>query len=228
MALPYFLTLSSLGGLLFCALARNRAERREQSQSMMAVIFLLLPYMVGVVESRFPAVDSFHLVESQVIIDAPAEAVWNQITSVPQIQQDEQHLAAFRLAGVPKPMKAMMAGAGLGAVRHSAYGDRLWFVEEVSEWEPGQRYRFTIDPDPAGEPPWPWSMVDGAEFELIDGEYRIEPLNDHQVILHLSSRHRLTTKFNTYGGWWTTFLLDDIQTYILTVVKGRAERAVGL
>jgi hypothetical protein len=44
----------------------------------------------------------------------------------------------------------------------------------------------------------------------------------------LSSRHRLTTKINAYGGWWTEFLLGDIQNYILSVVKDRAERSAAV
>jgi len=40
---------------------------------------------------------------------------------------------------------------------------------------------------------------------------------------HLGSRHRLSTKLNFYGGWWTDYLLGDIQDYILVIIKNRAE-----
>ena len=100
----------------------------------------------------------------------------------------------------------------------------LLFVEEVTAWQPRQGFSFTIALDPNTSPPWPWSQVGGPAFEILDGVYTIEPLDSQRVVLHLSSRHRLSTKLNPYGGLWTDFLLGDIQNYILTIVKDRAER----
>jgi hypothetical protein len=58
---------------------------------------------------------------------------------------------------------------------------------------------------------------------VLEGEYRLEPLAPDRVRLHLSSRHRLSTRFNAYAGWWSDLVMSDTQGAILEVVKSRAE-----
>jgi hypothetical protein len=227
MAAPIFFPLISLGGMAMCAIARHN----DSDLPHMSLLFLLAaPYLVGVVENQLPSPDSIRTVQTQIVINAPAEAVWAQITSVPTIQPAEHRPAFFHLAGVPKPMQAMLPVAPsaapenvIGMLRHSAYEGGLYFVEEITAWQPNHSYHFTIDLDPRTTPPWPWNQIGGPAFELIDGAYTLEPISADQVILHLQSRHRLTSKINAYGGLWTDFLLGDIQGYILRVVKNRAE-----
>jgi len=65
--------------------------------------------------------------------------------------------------------------------------------------------------------------VGGPYFDVLEGTYRIERLNDRQVLLHLSSKHRLSTRFNFYAGLWTDFIMRDIQRNILRIIKRRCE-----
>ena len=243
MAAPFFFSLISLGGMAMCALARRGAEADDSPRLYIALV-LIAPYLIGLLESQLPTPETIRTVESQIIIDAPPEIVWSQITTVPEIQPAEHGPAFFRLAGLPKPIQAMLPTSPLapaeeviGMTRQSAYQGPLLFIEQITIWQPNQRYHFTIDVDPTVTPAWPWSQIGGRHFDLLDGAYIIEPLIDQpltdqpltgqRVILHLSSRHRLTTKFNTYGGLWTEMLLADIQRYILRVVKERAEKKAG-
>ena len=221
MAIPIYLPLSSAGGLLFYAIVRRRSDKKLSQMSLIA--FLLAPYMIGMIEQQIPSPESIRTVDTQIVIDAPAEIVWQQITSVPEIQPSEHHPAFFHLTGMPKPIQAMLPQGGVGTVRWSSYEGGLLFTEVVTEWEPQQGFDFTIDLDSESEPPWPWNQIGGPSFDILDGTYRIEPLDEGRVILHLSSRHRLATKLNSYGGFWTDLILSDIQNYILTVIKGRAE-----
>jgi hypothetical protein len=62
-------------------------------------------------------------------------------------------------------------------------------------------------------------------FAVESGRYRLAPLADGRVRLHLSSTHRLATHFNGYGGLWTDAIMDDIQRRILEVIKHRCETA---
>lgn len=57
----------------------------------------------------------------------------------------------------------------------------------------------------------------------LRSNYRIEQVSENQVILHLSSRHRLSTRFNFYAGLWTDFIMRDIQGNILRIIKNRSE-----
>jgi hypothetical protein len=66
--------------------------------------------------------------------------------------------------------------------------------------------------------------VGGPYFDVLQGSYRIEPLT-RGVRLHLSSEHRLSTRFNPYAALWTDFIMRDTQDYILRIVARRAERS---
>jgi hypothetical protein len=68
--------------------------------------------------------------------------------------------------------------------------------------------------------------VAGEHLQVEWVEYRIEPLSDDLVRLHLTSRYRLETPVNPYAALWVDFLLSDFQTYILDIVTGRAEAAL--
>jgi hypothetical protein len=59
---------------------------------------------------------------------------------------------------------------------------------------------------------------------VLQGEYHIEPIGGHRAVLHLSSRHRLSTRFNAYAGLWSDAIMRDIQQSILLVIKHRSEQ----
>ena len=69
----------------------------------------------------------------------------------------------------------------------------------------------------------PWQEIGGRYFDVTAAGYRIEPLENGHVRLHLSSTHRLTTRFNSYGLLWTRWGLAEFQDEILHVLKARAE-----
>ena len=62
-------------------------------------------------------------------------------------------------------------------------------------------------------------------YNVLDGTYEIEPRNDGACILHLSSTHRLSTRFNGYAGWWSEWVMDQVQGSILEVIRKRSEGA---
>ena len=66
--------------------------------------------------------------------------------------------------------------------------------------------------------------VGGPFFNVGYGEFRIEPSREGGVLLHLSSRHRLTTHFNFYAGLWTDAIMLDLQRGICRIVQRRSER----
>jgi hypothetical protein len=47
----------------------------------------------------------------------------------------------------------------------------------------------------------------------------------HQVLLHLSSKHRLSTRFNAYGGLWTDFIMSDLQAALALPENSQTQHA---
>jgi hypothetical protein len=220
MAAPFFLGIACLGGLLMCWLV-NQTGRRS---TPVLVILLLFPYFISPLESRLdPPADSWRTVDTQIIIDADIETVWENIIRVPEIQPEEQYFDFFHLTGVPRPVEATLSHEGVGGVRHASFENGLTFIETITDWQELESLHFTIVTEGGANVPAPFNMIGGMMFEMKDGTYRIEPLDDGRVMLHLSSTHRLTTRFNGYGGLWTDAVMRDLQNYILGIVKTRSE-----
>ena len=224
MAAPFFLVMSSAGGALVCLIARRKSANRSSNASLMALV-LLSPYLVAPLEHQLPVTDSIRTVSSQVLIEADAATVWRNITSVSRIGEQEHGWSFYHVAGLPRPIAATLSHQGVGGMRRAIYEQGLRFNETVTVWEPQRRLSFTIDPDTSAvaSATLPLRGIGGPFFTTLDGAYTIEPLDDRRVILHFSSRHRLSTHFNAYGGLWTDLIMSDLQRHILEIVKGRSE-----
>lgn len=103
----------------------------------------------------------------------------------------------------------------------------LFFIETVDQWEPQHRLAFTIAAQTDQIPATTLDehvRVGGPYFDVLRGEYRLEPLGNGVTRLHLSSRHRISTDFNWYAHLWTDAIMSDLQTRILHVIKQRCEK----
>jgi hypothetical protein len=67
--------------------------------------------------------------------------------------------------------------------------------------------------------------IGGRYFDVLDGEYTLEPLANGDTMLHLISHQRLSTDFNGYAGLWTDAIMQNLQTSILEVIQHRCEHA---
>src|SRR5262249_43821883 len=63
--------------------------------------------------------------------------------------------------------------------------------------------------------------IGGRYFDVLAGEYTIEPRSDGSVVLHLASELRVTTHFNFYSRLWVDSIMRSIQENILEVVRAR-------
>jgi hypothetical protein len=224
MALPIFLFMSSLGGLATGLMMKDGDSLRIYS----VVIFGVLPFAFAPIERQLPAPNSFRLVETQIVINASPETVWQNIERVREIKPTEQKFSMFHLMGFPRPVEATLSNEGIGGIRHATFEGGVLFVETINKWEPDRELSFTIKADTKSIPRTTLDehvTIGGAYFDMLEGDYRIEPINEHQVILHLSSKHRLSTRFNFYAGLWTDFIMRDIQRNILSIIRNRCEVA---
>ncbi|MCB0131845.1 MAG: hypothetical protein KDD78_13385 [Caldilineaceae bacterium] len=225
MALPIFLVMGSLGGLVAGWIGQGTRGTTQLS----ALIFIaLLPYLVTPLELRSRPPTQIRSVATAIVIDAPAATVWEQIIRVPAIQPDELGVTPVNLMGIPRPVEATLSHEGIGGVRHATFEHGVTFVETITAWEPQRGLAFSIaaqaetmtSPDLNGQ-----IVVGGEFFDALDGRYTIEPRGPDQVVLHLTSDHRLATRFNPYAGLWTDFIMRSTQNNILQVIKARCEAA---
>jgi hypothetical protein len=224
MALPIFLVMSSFGGLITGLSVR--AMGIEQNGYSLVVFFVALPFIFASIEHKFGLPDSIRTVETQITINASPQTVWANIERVREIKPSEQRFSMFHLLGFPRPVEATLSHEGIGGVRHATFEGGVLFVETIDKWDPEKELSFAIKADTKSIPATTLDehvTVGGPYFDMLEGTYRIERLSDKQVVLHLSSKHRLSTRFNFYAGWWTDFIMRDIQENILGVIERRCE-----
>ena len=220
MALPLMLGSASAGGAL-ALIARSMSSR---AMGIAAVGSALLPLGAARLEQSTPPPLELRTTRNTIDIEARSEAVWREIARVRAIDPADLPWRVSHLFGFPRPIEATLSHEGVGAVRKASFERGLVFTETVTTWEPLARLAFTIVADPV--PPEALDehvTIGGPYFDVLEGEYRLEVLAPDRVRLHLSSQHRLSTRFNAYAGWWSDLVLSDIQGAILEVVKARAE-----
>ncbi len=193
-----------------------------------AAIVGALPFVAGPIEQLHEAATEVHTIETAIEIRADRGAVWRQIRSVPRIDPAELRFSFSHLLGFPRPVEARLEGIGVGAVRYATFDGGVLFVERVTEWDEDHALAFSIRADTVHIPATTFDehvTIGGPYFDVLDGRYAIEELGDGRVRLHLTSRQRLSTRFNFYAHFWTRWLMADLQNVILRVIRERCEGA---
>jgi len=222
---PLFVVEATLGGLL--AVWVGYLERKREARLNLAALGILLaPLAVAPLEHLLPPPAEIRTVRTSIDIAATPERVWPEIASVRRFAESEHRFSVSHWIGFPRPVAATLSHEGIGGVREASFEGGVVFHETVTAWEPARHLAFTIKADPTSIPMRTLDehvTVGGPYFDVLSGEYRIEPLDARHVRLHLSSRHRLSTHVNPYARIWTDFILRDTQDYILEVIRRRAE-----
>jgi len=217
MYLPLGLAMSILGASLGVYSAR-----RYPRNTLLSIG--LLPFIVSPIEQIIGPTQDLRVVETSTDIAASPATIWNNIKRVAPIQPREEQYSWTQSIGFPRPIEATLSFECLSAVREATFAGGVLFIETVTAWEPEKRLSFHIRADKI-----PAQTLDdhvtigGPYFDVLQGEYRLEPLPNGRVRLHLSSRHRLSTTFNAYGRLWTDAVMKDIQKNVLHVVRNRSE-----
>jgi hypothetical protein len=218
MALPVMLVLAALGGLIM------RIILNSKNKNLVFATFVFLPIPLSFVEQKIPLPQEKQIVANSIIIQAAPEKVWQKIVRVEKITEPQESL--FFTMGFPKPVEAILTGDGIGQTRLATFERGLQFVETVTAWRANEKLAFTIKADPQMTPLTTLDehvTVGGAFFDVLSGVYEIEKVDANTVNLKLYSEHRISTHYNFYARLWSRFLMGEIQSNILKVIKQRAE-----
>jgi hypothetical protein len=221
-SLPLLLVLSSVGGLA-AGIQRNRRAGH-------AAVVACLPFLLAPIEGRVPQPVRTQQNVTEIVVDAPVEAVWPEVVEVPAIAEREQRAALHTRLGFPRPVSAELTRPGTGGIRYARFEGGVLFIETITAWEEGRRIAFTIDAQTDSIPPTtldPHVTIGGEYFDVLDGEYVLEPIDGGRTRIILTSSHRLSTHLNAYAGLWAGIIMRSIQDNILEIVRERAERRAG-
>jgi len=219
MGAPIILIVSSLGGL---AAASDTARN-----PVVMPLLIVLPYVVAPIEARRSPPQRFVETVAEIDIDAPPPVVWALVTSVDSIRPEETGPALFTRIGFPRPISATLSAPGVGGIRRARFEHGLTFTETVTTWVPDSLLSFTIRPNTDSIPPTtldPHVTIGGRFFDVLTGTYELHRMSNSRTHLVLRSRHRVSTPFNFYAGWWADRIMRSVQDNILAVHRLRAEQ----
>jgi hypothetical protein len=222
MALPAFMFFSSIGGLVAGYLFKFMAKRQNSTLCSVA----LLPLFLAPIEINFLHLSKTYQVENSIIIAAPVEVVWHQLTNVRTIEKNELPYSITRFIGVPSPIEANMDGEGVGAIRVSRWGKGVTFKEVITDWVPNQKmaYFFDIDPNTIPDNALDKHVKLGGEyFTPLYGEYEIKRDKTGNTVLHLKTTLQDNTSFGVYSRIWGDVIFQDFHLSLLKLMKSRAE-----
>lgn len=218
MAAPLALPLGALGGMLGQFIADCRPDARTTTLGML----LILPGWAGVEKNAWPPEE--FTVQSEVLIDAPIQRVWDTVIGFPEIPPPREWYFRY---GIAYPIRGRIFGRGAGAVRHCVFSTGT-FVEPITVWDEPKRLAFSVaeQPVPMFELS-PWKNVhpphlDGA-LRSTHGEFVLEELPGGRTRLIGRSWYQFDMHPRDYWTMWGNLMIDRIHHRVLDHVKVHAE-----
>lgn len=218
MALPLGAFIAFFGS----EVGRTVAIRSRAGWQNAAFSLLLLPGAAAV-DAAAPAPVMREVITS-IIIDAPAERVWDEVIAFREI--GEKPGIAFRL-GIAYPVRASIAGTGVGAVRRCEFSTGA-FVEPITAWDAPHRLAFDVAEQPPVMQEWsPYGALyaphlDGF-FRSHRGEFRLVTLEGDRTRLEGSTWYTLDIHPVAYWDVVSRVLLHQVHERVLEQVKRQAE-----
>lgn len=225
LVLPLFAVLGGLGAITMALACRACRAWRRPGRPM--AVIAVLPVMMAAVEAPWTLPDHFGRVEHAVLIQAPADRVWDQLLDTPAIRPEEMAKGWIYRIGVPLPHFGRTERRGAQLVRHVEMGKGIRFEQVATEWSEARSvrwtYRFGADAFPPGALD-DHVRIGGRHFDLIDTVYRLEPVGE-QTRLHVTMHYRVSTRFNWYADALAQALMGNFESVALRLYASRAEAA---
>ena len=221
MILPVFLIAASIGGLI-----GGYLKLKKRNDKLNISLLILLPFLISPIEQLIEKIPGNYKAYTYIDINSSAEKIWDNVTRVKTIEKkdDSGYLTAF--LGFPRPLKAELNYNGVGAYREATFTNGLIFRETVTEYIENKKMTFSIKANTYEIPSTTLDehiLIGGEYFDVLNGTYELEKLEEGKFRLHLYSNFKMNTTFNFYAGWWGKWIMKDIQNNILKVEKKRAE-----
>jgi hypothetical protein len=222
MIMPIFFVIAGLGGIT----ARHfKLKKRDKTKSFVYIV-VLLPFLIAPIEKTIGAIPGNYKAYTEIDIHAANTAVWNNVTRVRAINQQQDSASFTRFLGFPRPIRAELDKEAVGGKRKAIFDKGLVFDEVVTQYKDLKSMTFDIHANPYDIPSTTMDkhiVVGGEFFDVLNGTYELEQIDADHCKLRLYSNFKLNTTFNFYAGIWATWIMQDIQQNILKVIKQRSE-----
>jgi hypothetical protein len=222
MAAPLAVVVSMIGAACGSASARIRPSIKPNAPAYMAVAILPLILMVEAAAHRAAPL---YRVDSEIVIDAPAETVWKNVVTFSDIEGQPEWY--FR-AGIAYPIRARINGRGVGATRTCEFTTGT-FIEPIEVWNEPRLLRFgvTANPPPMRELS-PYGTINAPHLHgfLVSqrGQFALESLPGGRTRLVGSTWYQHHLWPAEYWRLWSDAIIHRIHLRVLRHIKVLSER----
>jgi len=220
MAMPLFLLLGSLGGLVMGIVCRFRNNPIRTIQSI-----AILPFLFALHEGGHPLPETTHKITRSVHIASAPEVVWKNIASPTNIKPSELEGGLAYAIGVPYPVEAHLLAPGRGGIRHSVWQHGVSFDEKITSWDEYHHMTWQYSFDANSFPPGSMDehvVIGGEYFDLNETTYTLTPVAGG-TRLDIAITYRVSTGFNWYAIPMAKIFISSTADALLNLYKNRAE-----
>lgn len=224
MALPIFFAVAFLGATIGYAI---HSHSRTASLNAFVVPVLIIP-MIGLVEHQSSRVAPVVSVETEIIVHATRQEVWDQLVAFGRIDEPTELL--FR-TGIAYPIHAEIEGSGVGATRKCNFTTGP-FIEPITVWDEPRLLEFGVLDQPP--PMIEWSIYQDMKIPHLDGyfrsnkgQFRLEVMGDGSTRLIGTTWYSHDVWPNIYWQQWSNYILHAIHKRVLMHIKVKAEESHG-
>lgn len=226
MAAPIALPLAAFGG--FCAHAMQLQRWLKQDAPVVLSVLLLISPGVQLTERAMARQSPVFEVRSAIDIQAPPERVWQQVIAFSEISPPTELI--FR-AGVAYPIRAEIAGQGVGSERHCVFSTGA-FVEPIQVWDEPRLLKFSVteNPDPMEE--WtPYKHIRPPHLHgfLVSngGQFLLTPLPNGGTRLEGTTWYQHGLWPAAYWKVWSDEIIHEIHMRVLRHIRDEVESGPG-
>lgn len=238
MVYPLFAILAGIGGVIAWSIRMSRLKRKDSNGSdwgkpntLNVSALFFVPALLGYLEGERTLTPVEYEVTKSVVISATPEEIWKQLTHINELEEHEKPSSFSTAMGFPRHLRTVADTFAIGGTRFAVYEKGLYFKETISEYIAQKRMVLDIKTDPDNIPPTVMDehiLIGGKHLDILKDVYSLEQLPNGHCRLSLTSRFRINTPFNWYSGLWADYLMSDVLSGELRLVKARAEKARGI
>jgi len=219
MAAPLAIVVAMIG-----AACGSRSARIRPSAKPAYMTVAILP-LILMAEAAAHRAAPLYRVDSEIVIDAPAETVWRNVVTFSDIAGEPEWY--FR-AGIAYPIRARINGRGVGATRTCEFTTGT-FVEPIEVWNEPHLLRFGVTSNP---PPMrelsPYAGIDAPHLHgfLVSqrGQFALESLPGGRTRLTGSTWYQHHLWPAEYWRLWSDAIIHRIHLRVLRHIKTLSER----
>lgn len=225
MAFPIFFAVALIGATIGYAIHNSQQQVALQ---MIAAPAFLIP-VLGFIEHKRESLPPTVRVETEIIIHASKQVVWDQLVAFSEIEEPTELL--FK-TGIAYPIHAEIAGKGVGATRKCNFTTGS-FIEPITIWDEPNLLEFSVldQPPPMVE----WSIYKDLKIAHLDayflsekGQFKLTELPSGQTKLQGTTWYHHDVWPSFYWKLWSDYILHKIHMRVLTHIKEKAEQNLGI